>query len=181
MADTKIYILTICLPLRYNRGMRNTKYTKEFLTPLVASSKSVSEMLRKCKISSISGGMHAALAARIRQYKLDTSHFTGARWNKGLTKNDHPAIANYARHNTLTDKEVFKKDSKLTKNSALCARLKKYKTYACVVCKIDSWLGKPLRLHVHHHNGGRNDNRRSNIDFICPNCHSQTDSYARIK
>lgn len=47
----------------------------------------------------------------------------------------------------------------------------------CVTCGISEWNGVPLRLHVDHKNGNRADNRRRNLRFLCPNCHSQTDTY----
>jgi hypothetical protein len=41
------------------------------------------------------------------------------------------------------------------------------------------WNGLPLALQVdHHQNGDTNDNRRENLRFLCPNCHSQTDTFA---
>lgn len=39
------------------------------------------------------------------------------------------------------------------------------------------WKGKTLSLHLDHINGVRNDNRIENLRFLCPNCHSQTDTY----
>ena len=37
----------------------------------------------------------------------------------------------------------------------------------------------PLRFQVHHTNGDHNDNRIDNLQLLCPNCHTQTDTYAR--
>ncbi len=48
----------------------------------------------------------------------------------------------------------------------------------CAGCGIMDWQGKPLSLHLHHINGVRNDNRLENLQLLCPNCHSQTDSYS---
>jgi len=41
-----------------------------------------------------------------------------------------------------------------------------------------TWNGYRLSLHLDHVNGIFNDNRLANLRFLCPNCHSQTDSYA---
>lgn len=51
--------------------------------------------------------------------------------------------------------------------------------YECQVCKNDGgWNNQKLSLHLDHINGVFNDNRLCNLRFLCPNCHSQTDSYA---
>jgi len=49
--------------------------------------------------------------------------------------------------------------------------------YKCAICNIDSWNNKPISLHLDHINGINNDNRLDNLRFLCPNCHSQTESY----
>lgn len=47
----------------------------------------------------------------------------------------------------------------------------------CYICGITNWLGKLLSLHLDHINGVKNDNRIGNLRLLCPNCHSQTDTY----
>ena len=42
---------------------------------------------------------------------------------------------------------------------------------------LDKWLGQEIPLELNHINGINVDNRKSNIELICPNCHSFTDSY----
>jgi hypothetical protein len=47
----------------------------------------------------------------------------------------------------------------------------------CEACGITEWRGGALSMHLHHVNGDGSDNRLENIVFLCPNCHSQTDTY----
>lgn len=49
--------------------------------------------------------------------------------------------------------------------------------YKCSKCGIDSWNGETIVLDLDHINGIRNDDRLENLRFLCPNCHSQTDTY----
>lgn len=47
----------------------------------------------------------------------------------------------------------------------------------CAGCGIREWQGKPLVLELHHLNGKKDDHRPDNVVLLCPNCHSQTDTY----
>ena len=50
--------------------------------------------------------------------------------------------------------------------------------YTCSLCPQGPvWNGKPLKLETHYINGIRTDNRIENLQWLCPNCHSQTFSY----
>jgi HNH endonuclease len=48
----------------------------------------------------------------------------------------------------------------------------------CEACGIDTWLGLPLSLALHHVNGDPRDNRLENLRLLRPNCHSQTPNFA---
>ena len=43
------------------------------------------------------------------------------------------------------------------------------------------WNNKFLRLQIHHVDGDRLNNELSNLMFLCPNCHTQTDTYGVAK
>ena len=47
----------------------------------------------------------------------------------------------------------------------------------CEWCGLSEWRGKPLALELHHVNGDGLDNRLENLLLLCPNCHSQTDTW----
>ena len=49
---------------------------------------------------------------------------------------------------------------------------------ACGLCGLSGeWNGRPINLQIDHINGNAVDNRIENLRILCPNCHSQTDSF----
>lgn len=60
--------------------------------------------------------------------------------------------------------------------------LKKYisntKGYKCEVCNISEWNNKEISLHLDHIDGNSDNNLPNNIRLLCPNCHSQTDTFS---
>jgi hypothetical protein len=51
------------------------------------------------------------------------------------------------------------------------------KEACCEECGLEAWRGRPLALELHHRNGVRDDNRLDNLAILCPNCHSQTETF----
>ena len=75
--------------------------------------------------------------------------------------------------------EVLTENSPVTRK-VLITYLAKYNVldYKCAICgNIGEWNGISLTLQIDHINGIRNDNRKENLRWLCPNCHSQTDTY----
>lgn len=49
--------------------------------------------------------------------------------------------------------------------------------YVCSCCKITTWQNKPLSLELDHIDGDKYNHKLENLRLLCPNCHSQTDTY----
>jgi 5-methylcytosine-specific restriction endonuclease McrA len=50
--------------------------------------------------------------------------------------------------------------------------------YRCQECGLDDlWNGKKLSLHLDHIDGNNTNHDLSNLRFLCPNCHTQTETY----
>lgn len=68
-----------------------------------------------------------------------------------------------------------------TGNAPSNRAIRKYIThldgYKCSCCGLSDWNGKPIVLEVEHKDGNSEGDSRENVCLICPNCHSQTDTY----
>ena len=49
--------------------------------------------------------------------------------------------------------------------------------YLCAICTVTEWQGKKIMLVLDHINGICNDNRLSNLRFVCSNCDAQLPTY----
>lgn len=49
--------------------------------------------------------------------------------------------------------------------------------FCCNKCKNSKWEGFIIPLELNHINGNGFENKRSNIELLCPNCHALTDTY----
>ena len=47
----------------------------------------------------------------------------------------------------------------------------------CERCGISEWQGEKLTLELHHKDGNHYNNTLSNLQILCPNCHSLTEKY----
>lgn len=73
----------------------------------------------------------------------------------------------------------------LERNSYKAERIKRklvqegYLENICGICRMPpEWNGKPLVFHLDHINGIHTDNRIENFRLMCPNCHSQTETFS---
>lgn len=167
------YMFEYIWQTHYNVSMA-TKYTKERLEPIVQSSVSLAEVIRKLEIK-WSGGQQQNIKRWIKIYELDTSHFLG----QGASCGDRHKGGSEKKH--WTEVLVLKNnDNRRTKAVNLRrALIESGVEYRCCGCGNEGlWQGKELRLQVNHKNGNWLDNKKENLEFVCPNCHSQTEGWS---
>lgn len=156
--------------------MAKSKYTKELLEPIVKNSKSFRQVLEKLGLN-FTGGGQSYIKHKVITLGLDISHFTGKAWNKGTTIFDNDKLGH--KHTTesifCVNSGVFRSRLRdLVKSANLLP-------YRCNKCQLSEWLDADIILHLDHINGTNNDNRLENLRWLCPNCHSQTETYCRKK
>jgi hypothetical protein len=154
--------------------MRKRKWNDEQLIEAVKTSKSVMEVLKKIGLG-LSGGSHALVKMRIKHLKIDNSHFTGKGWCRG---EKHEEFIKRVLQYPL--EQVLVRDSTYQNTHALKKRLIKEGLLIneCCNCKLTTWLNEPISLQLHHKDGDRCNNLIGNLSILCPNCHSQTSTFA---
>lgn len=150
---------------------KHMKFTDEAFIEAVRNAVSVTGVLRLLGRRIYGGSSALAVKNRIKKLSLDTSHFTGQAWNKGK---QFPA-----RFGNIYD--LLCENSQSSNTNGLKKRLLKLGLLEnrCGLCGLyPTWNGSPLVLQMDHRNGVKTDNRLDNLIIVCPNCHTQTSTYA---
>lgn len=151
--------------------MANIKYTKEFLEEKVKECTSIRQLIISLGLKE-TGGNYSNLKSRLKQFKVDISHFTGQVWNKGKefkTGGIDKWLVENSQYESGRKYNTYKLRNRLI--------IEGYKEAKCEICNNTDWNNLPIALEVHHINGTSNDNRLENLQILCPNCHAQTDNY----
>lgn len=148
--------------------LRKVRYSfsDEELEDIVKSSYSYAEVLRSLGVA-VCGGNHTHWKKRITKLGLDTSHFRGQRSRKGLKGLNRKPVHEILVLGTPQDRRV---NASILRRSLLELGI----PLECNSCRLGlEWAGRPLVLEINHINGEFWDNRLGNLEFLCPNCHSQ--------
>lgn len=149
-----------------SRVMVSIFSSKEKMQEAIANSSSIMEAIKYLGLKS-AGGNHANFKKWCKIHELNPPVFDPI-------QNLKPSLKK------VPNKNLFVKNSPHSRN---CAKKRILKDnlipYKCAKCNlIDTWNNKPLSLQLSHKNGVNNDHRLSNLEFLCPNCHSQTPDFA---
>jgi 5-methylcytosine-specific restriction endonuclease McrA len=146
--------------------MELQKISKNDMEYILSNSKSIREVILKFNLSPNGSGGYRNVKKRIVDLGLDIPKYNY--YGDGGTKRKIP------NSDVFCEKSSYPRQS--LKRRIINDNLLEYK---CDICdNTGEHNGKSLSLHLDHKNGINNDNRLDNLRFLCPNCHSQTDTYA---
>lgn len=142
----------------------------EDFTNLVKNSKKKKDISDFFGVENV-GSINEAIRNRIAKLNLDTSHF--------MSRIEASTLAR------LVTKDIFEKEWLVANSSRNVSDVKKYLVkydflkYSCEGCdNTGLWKNASLTLQLEHKDGDNSNNQIENLCFLCPNCHSQTETFA---
>ena len=149
--------------------MRKRSWDQRTLVEAARTSLSVRQVIKKLGLVE-AGGNYDQVKKYLKEYSVDTSHFKGMAWNKGLK----------VTTNIVTPlEEILVEESNFhsfkLKKRLFAAGIKEKRCEQCGWAKYTEDGFLPLELD--HINGNRHDNRLVNLRVLCPNCHSLTPTH----
>ena len=97
----------------------------------------------------------------VKKHKISHSHFTPGR---GRFMDTDKILSNGSTRRNNTVRAVLLRENLIE--------------YKCADCGLlPQWNKKKLTLQLNHINGDGCDNRIENLQFLCPNCHTQTTTF----
>ncbi len=148
------------------------KIDNSSLQHILDTSSSIVDVLRQLNLNPHSGN-HRTLYKRLEEEKFSLDRLKVNRAEKlKFIKKSIKVFSDIFIENSTCNRTNIR--SKIIKHNLI--------PYECSKCKNKGdWLNEKLSLQLEHINGIGNDHRLSNLTFLCPNCHSQTKTFAGKK
>lgn len=142
-------------------GNKSSLQISKEILDTINSSTTITEVSEKL------GHARSTISKLIIRNNIDVSHFQRSSYRPST------AEAILVKHNRTTRNNQNVKALVLRENLL---------DYVCSGCgQGPEWNNKPLTLDLDHINGDWQDDRLENLRFLCPNCHSQTDTWKGAK
>ncbi|WP_333771753.1 HNH endonuclease signature motif containing protein [Streptomyces sp. IBSBF 2435] len=157
----------------FTSGRRSTPgvIPREACEAAVAGATSLAGALRHLRIAD-SGAARARLRRSLTAHEISTAHFTGQAHGRGRA----------SPYRLSADRILRRREpgANRAKTALLRRALDELGVpHLCSGCGVgDLWQGRRLVLEIDHTNGDPLDNRRENLRYLCPSCHSQTQTYS---
>ncbi|SHK92592.1 HNH endonuclease signature motif containing protein [Actinacidiphila paucisporea] len=144
---------------------------REACEAAVASAVSLAGALRHLGIRG-TGAARARLRRSLSAHGIPTDHFTGQGHTRGKVSPQRKSAEQIL--------QPCEPGANRTKTVLLRRALDESgMPHRCAECGTgDRWQGRRLVLEIDHVNGDRLDNRRANLRYLCPSCHSQTRTFS---
>ncbi|MEU6864114.1 HNH endonuclease signature motif containing protein [Streptomyces sp. NPDC046876] len=153
---------------------RNARLTisEEDLRAVLPEAASYADAMRALGLE-VNTSNHRRVRRRVAQLGLDAGHFTRRAWGRTPAREPRPAAPG-----TLT---LLPDGSPRTNRTRLHRALQEIGVpYNCAMCgNPGEWLGETITLQIDHVSGDWLDNRPGNLRYLCPNCHSLTETWCR--
>lgn len=128
-------------------------YTDDELKATIAESFNIAHILRTLQLNTV---YHYKIKEFIENNNLSTTHFKIVYKHTPYNGNKIRSFSSY--------KKTLLRQGKLVNK--------------CAICNMNPiWNNKPLVLQLDHINGDHSNNSIENLRLLCPNCHTQTDTY----
>lgn len=141
------------------------RYDKLMLQEAVAKALCWSDVMKHLGMQP-EGGNQRTMKALVKEYQLNTDHFdiaTSRARNKTRHTLESVMVVNSPLHRSSVRRFVMR--NQLVE-------------YVCAGCNNNgTWLDSILNLQLDHIDGDPTNNQLCNLRFLCPNCHSQTDTF----